>query len=197
MNDTTDHQPTYQANFPLPPQTTGTPPQHFAPPKKRRRWLHFVVHFIGYLTVFIIGLAIGGSGSGSSPASSEPGATVTVTKPAPPAATKTVPKATAAPSKPAAVWMKLATLSGSADKKSDTITTHGGKVRLRYTFKGSGVAAIYFLDEGTDLQKDGGVPEVWVTDPASDSVLLRKAAGDYYVSVTSTMRYTVTVEEQR
>jgi len=90
MNDTTDHQPHYQANFPLPPQTTGTPPQHFAPPKKRRRWLHFVVHFIGYLTVFIIGLAIGGSGDGSSPTSSEPGATVTVTKPAPPAATKTV-----------------------------------------------------------------------------------------------------------
>ncbi|SRR6266498_474879 len=87
MSNSTDHQPPHEPPTP--------PPQHFAPPKKRRRW----IHWIAYPIVGLLGLVIGGVGGGGSdtPTASTPGATITVTKSAP-AATKTAPSETTAPS---------------------------------------------------------------------------------------------------
>jgi len=94
-------------------------------------------------------------------------------------------------------------MSGSADQQSDTITLTGGKVRVTYDFVdtsgyGMVVAAIYLLDEGTDLMTDGGIPDVMISEPGAGETILRKSAGDYYIRVTAAnTSYTVTVEEQR
>jgi hypothetical protein len=112
-------------------------------------------------------------------------------------------KTTEAPKPAAKKFVKLVTLSGKADKQSDTIKTTGGKIRLSYTFtdpskSGIIVAGIYFLKEGTDLQKDGGIPEVMISEPGKDTTTLRKDAGEYYLKVTAAnTNYTVVVEEER
>jgi hypothetical protein len=97
-------------------------------------------------------------------------------------------------------WVKLVTLNGSADKSSKVITTKGGDLRLTYNFRGGDmiIGGVYLLDKGTDLMKDGGIPEVMVTERGKDSTLLYRDAGQYYVKVTAAnSRYTVTVEELR
>jgi hypothetical protein len=90
-------------------------------------------------------------------------------------------------------------LSGSANKSSDTFRLSGGKVTLTYDFKGTGtiVGAIYILEEGTDLNTDGGIPEVMVTEPGSDTTIVRKGEGDYYLQVNSTTDFTVKIEEEK
>ena len=94
-------------------------------------------------------------------------------------------------------WTQIAQLSGNADKSSDTITLTGGRVRLTYSFQGNYVVgAVYLLEEGTDLQSDGGFPVVTVSQSTSDETILRKGAGDYYLHVSSANAdYTVTLEE--
>jgi len=104
MNDRTDHQPPFQ-----PP--TQTPPQLFAPPKKRRRWVHWIV----YPIVFLTGLAIGAAGGGANTTSSTPGATVTVTATPAPGAKVTV----TAPAEPAK------TVTAQPAGPSDTIDDDG------------------------------------------------------------------------
>lgn len=97
-------------------------------------------------------------------------------------------------------WVSVMTLSGNADKSSDTIDLPGGKVRVTYEFTDTAgldmiVAGIYLLEEGTDLHKDGGIPVVMVTDEGSDETLLRKSAGSYYLHVTAAnAEYTINVE---
>ena len=63
---------------------------------------------------------------------------------------------------------------------------------------GSVVAAFYVLAEGTSLEKNGGIPEVMVTQAGSDSTILAKDAGNYYLDVSAAnCNWTVTIEEQR
>lgn len=94
----------------------------------------------------------------------------------------------------------LATLTGDANKQSDTFVLPGGKARLTYEFQdnsGQGMimAAVYVLPEGTDLQVDGGFPEVTITEPGKGETILRKDAGEYFLSVMSAnANYTVTIE---
>ena len=91
-------------------------------------------------------------------------------------------------------------LSGNANKSSDTFTLTGGKVRLSYDFQGNTaiVGGIYVLTEGTDLQTEGGIPEVMVSQAGSDSTILRKAAGDYYLQVNAAnATWTAKLEEER
>lgn len=96
-------------------------------------------------------------------------------------------------------WVRIATVKGTGDKASDTITTKGGKIRLTYTFKGDTIlGALYFLKEGTDLQKDGGIPDVTISKSGTDHTILRKGAGKYYVNVVAAnTTYTVYVAELR
>lgn len=97
-------------------------------------------------------------------------------------------------------WVHLATIKGSGTKSSDTIVTKGGKIRLIYTFKGATSVGgyVYFLDEGTDLQKDGGIPDVTVDKAGTDQTVLRKSAGKYYLDVMSAnASYTIKVAELR
>jgi hypothetical protein len=155
------------------------------PPRKRGR-----IHWLFLPLAFVAGIAIGAvTTSGSDePASSTPaGDHVT------PGAKKPGPSAKK--------WVPLSTLSGSADKSSDTITTTGGRIRLTYTFSATNdlvAAGIYFLKEGTDIQKDGAVPDVMVSAPGKDTTILRKGKGQYFLQVISSgAKYTVTVEEEK
>lgn len=94
----------------------------------------------------------------------------------------------------------IAELSGNANKSSDTFRLTGGKVTLDYDFEGNSpiVGAIYLLKEGTSLSEDGGIPEVMVSEAGSDSTIIRKSSGDYYLQVNSANAdYTVTVTEER
>lgn len=72
---------------------------------------------------------------------------------------------------------------------------------MTWKFTGGAYAmgAIYLLDEGTDLQTDGGIPVATVDETSTaDSIVLRKAAGEYFVQVAAAnAKYRVTVEEER
>jgi hypothetical protein len=186
-------------------------PQQPPPPKKRRTWLIVLLSAAGAFIVLVGGFlaAIGGAVSEVSDSIETPAPvatsvpveepTVEVTEdPGAEAAEET----TQPPAKPIAKkWVKLVTLNGSADKSSKVITTKGGDLRLTYNFRGGDslvIGGVYLLDKGTDLMKDGGIPEVMVTEPSKDSTLLYRDAGQYFVKVTAAnTRYTVTVEELR
>jgi hypothetical protein len=78
----------------------------------------------------------------------------------------------------------------------------GGDARLKYSYKsemaGMGMFAIYVVDKGTDIEKDGGIPEIMVTsENESSESALQKTAGKYYLNVTGSGNWTVTVEEMR
>ena len=107
-----------------------------------------------------------------------------------------------APAKPKR-WTKVISVSGSSDKRTDVFTLHGGKTRLTYKFTdtsgfGSIVGAIYVVAEGESLAKSGGIPEVTVSEPGSDSTFLAKDAGRYYLDISAAnARWTVTIQEYR
>lgn len=106
--------------------------------------------------------------------------------------------------KPAAKseWKTLAKLSGEANKQSDTFALKEGKTRLSYEFEDTSgmnmiIAAIYVLPEGTDLEKDGGLPEVMISEAGKDTTIIRKSPGDYYLRVlAANTKYTVKLEVQ-
>lgn len=153
------------------------------PKRKRGR-----IHWLFLPLAFILGIALGAltAPSGDAP-SSTPNEQFT------PGANKPGPSAKK--------WVPLSTLKGAADKSSDTIITTGGRIRVTYTFAATNdlvAGAIYFLKEGTDIQKDGAVPDVMVSEPGKDSTILRKAKGQYFLQVISSgATYTVTVEEEK
>ncbi|HEY5990540.1 MAG TPA: DUF732 domain-containing protein [Streptosporangiaceae bacterium] len=110
-----------------------------------------------------------------------------------PVATKSAPKH----------WTTVISVSGSSDKRTPAFTLHGDRARLRYTFTDSAgygmvVGAIYVLDEGTSLAADGGIPEVMVTDPGTDSTELAQGEGRYYLDISAAnAHWTVTIQELR
>jgi hypothetical protein len=178
------------------PFTPGFQPQWQAPkpPKKKHTGRNIFLAIVGVVVVTGIAASFSGSPSGT------PTTTETTL---PNVVTTTKAKPSGTPQAPVKRWVKLATVTGSADKTSDTITTTGGKVRISYKFTdtsgyGSIVTAVYLLNEGTDLNKDGGIPDVTTSTPGSDSIVLRKDAGPYYLKVmVANARYTVTVSEER
>ncbi|MFS0886436.1 hypothetical protein [Aeromicrobium sp. 179-A 4D2 NHS] len=168
--------------------------------KATRPWFkkkRFVIP-LALVALTIVGSALG-SGTETEPASDDKAATTKVAT-ASEAPAKPVAEKKAAP-KPK--WKKLATLSGNADKQSDTIKLTGGKVRLSYEFKDTSgmdmvVGGVYLLDEGTDLMSDGGIPEVMVSEASKDRTILRKDEGEYFLKVTAAnAQYTVVIEELR
>ena len=95
-------------------------------------------------------------------------------------------------------WVKVASLSGSAEKTGDVFALTGAPARLSYKVEGETVyTAIYVMADGTNFSTDGGIPEVTVSKVAQDSTRLVKDAGRYYLMVKAMSPYDVTVEEQR
>lgn len=97
-------------------------------------------------------------------------------------------------------WVTVVEVNGNANKNTDTFELKGGKTKITYTFSGGDVivGSIYVLKEGTDLMKQGGIPEVTVTNTGTDSTFITKSAGNYYLSIkAANTSWTVKVEEER
>jgi hypothetical protein len=205
MNNYDGHQQNFGQQQPIHPgqavPNQGQPGMPVPPKQKKpffkRTW---VIVTGSIIAVIIVISAVNGGGS---PATDNAGADVPsggVTSSDKPVAKETTKPAETKPA--AKKWVKLLTLTGSADKQSDTIKTTGGKIRITHTFKDTtsvgGIGAIYFLKEGTDLQTDGGIPEIMVSEAGKDVTTLRKGAGEYFVKISAAnFKYTVIVEEER
>lgn len=97
-------------------------------------------------------------------------------------------------------YVKVIELSGNQNKKSDSFTLQGGKQKITYDFKGGDmvIGGIYVMKEGVDKNTSGGIPEVMVQNAGADSTITRKAAGTYYLDITSAnANWTITIEEER
>lgn len=113
--------------------------------------------------------------------------------PPPPAEEKPIP----AP--PAKQWETAIELSGNTDKRSDIFELKGGKTKLTYNVSGSDMVlvTIYVLEEGSSLE-EGGIPEVMVDKPGSDTTFLTKGAGRYYLDVSGVSdNWSIKIEEER
>ena len=80
-------------------------------------------------------------------------------------------------------------LEGNSNKRSQLFYLNGGTQALGYIVVGDmfPVCSIYVLEEGVDLMRDGGFPEVMVTENVEEVELtyMYKSAGNYYVEVDS------------
>lgn len=172
---------------------------------------HKILAWIVSIVLVVVG-AIGGANSASNATSSmEPIVPVVeqpVTKPIAPEVEPeeaVAEEETAVEDKPVeaeASWQEVVSLKGKADKSSGVFELTGGEVRMSYSFKGGesmALGSIYVLTEGTDLMKDGGIPELIVDAPGSDETALHKSAGTYFLDVNAANfdGWTVTIEELR
>lgn len=101
-----------------------------------------------------------------------------------------------------ATWQEVITLDGRTDKASKVFELTGGEARMTYTFTGGedmSLGAIYLLTEGTDLMKDGGLPEAMIDGPVDEETALHKSAGKYFLDVNAANfdGWTVAIEEKR
>lgn len=101
-----------------------------------------------------------------------------------------------------ATWQEVVTLDGKSDKSRGVFELTGAETRMTYDFHGSGeigIAAVYLLTEGTDIQVDGGIPELMLTEDDSDETFLHRTAGNYYLDVSAAgfAGWSVTIEEKR
>jgi len=191
-----------------PTQPGWAPPQPpTTPPRKRHVGRNIALAVVG---LFILGGVIsainGGGTTAPSAITSAPAATEGPTSPSATTVAE-APAATAAPAtttKPAPKhWTNVISVSGSSDKRTPAFTLHDGRARLRYTFTDSAgygmvVGAVYVLAEGTSLAADGGIPEVMVSAPGSDSTELAQGPGRYYLDISAAnARWTVTIQELR
>ena len=75
-------------------------------------------------------------------------------------------------------WMEVYTFKGSGMKKSPTFELTGSEARLKYKYEsqhsGMGMFAVYIVDEGKDIMKQGGIPEVMSTEEKEESRSKRK-----------------------
>ncbi|MFB0835720.1 TM2 domain-containing protein [Arthrobacter halodurans] len=103
---------------------------------------------------------------------------------------------------PSTTWTEVATIEGRSDAASPAFELTGAEARMSYTFEGDpdmSIGSIYLLTEGTDLQADGGIPMVMLTEPESATTALHKNAGSYYLDVRAANMtgWSVTIEEKR
>lgn len=98
-------------------------------------------------------------------------------------------------------WQPVYTFKGNGMKKSPTFELTGIEARLKYKYNsdngmGMGIFAAYVVDEGKDIMKQGGIPEVMTSAENEESESsIQKSAGRYYLNINATGYWTVTVEE--
>ncbi len=99
-------------------------------------------------------------------------------------------------------WQEVIVLDGKTDKSSKVFELTGAEARMTYSFTGGedmAIGAIYLLTEGTDLMKDGELPEVMLDGPVEEETALHKSAGTYFLDVTAANfdGWSITIEEKR
>ena len=96
-------------------------------------------------------------------------------------------------------WVEVYTFKGNGMKKSPTFELFGGEARLKYNYASDnevGMFAAYVVDEGKDIMKQGGIPEVMISvEKEQSESSIQKSAGRYYLNINATGNWTVTVEE--
>lgn len=98
-------------------------------------------------------------------------------------------------------WETVYTFKGNGMKKSPVFELTGGDARLKYSYKapgglGMGMFSVYVVDEGDDIMKTGGIPEVMTQAENEDSEsAIQKGSGRYYLNVNASGNWVVTVEE--
>lgn len=99
-------------------------------------------------------------------------------------------------------WTKVYSFKGNGSKKSPVFELTGNEARIKYKYNasggGMGMFAVYVLDEGVDLMKDGGFPEI-MSDAAKEDTesSIQKSSGKYYLSVNAVGTWDVIVEENK
>jgi hypothetical protein len=95
-------------------------------------------------------------------------------------------------------YVSVMNMKTSSNKNSDTFNLSGGKQKLTYKSTGQYVVcSIYVLDEGSDLQAEGGFPIVMVAKAESGETILRKKAGQYYIAVNASNNCEIELLEER
>jgi len=100
-------------------------------------------------------------------------------------------------------WTKVYSFKGNGMKKSPVFELKGNEARVRYKYEapsglGMGMFAVYVVDEGSDIMKDGGIPEAMSSAEKEDTESsIQKSAGRYYLSVNASGLWEVTIEEMR
>jgi hypothetical protein len=100
-------------------------------------------------------------------------------------------------------WQEVYTFSGTGMKKSPIFELTGGSARLKYDYSsqnniGVGMFAAYVVDEGVEIMKQGGIPEVMTAaESESSESSLHKSKGRYYLEINATGKWTVTIEEYK
>jgi hypothetical protein len=98
-------------------------------------------------------------------------------------------------------WTEVYTFKGNGVKKSPSFELKGGETRLKYKYKsnngiGVGMFAAYVVEQGKDIMKQGGIPEVMTSAESEESESsIQKSAGRYYLNINATGNWTVIVEE--
>ena len=177
--------PAYWGAQPPPPAPAPAPRKSWP----RRHW--FLTAVIGLVALVVLGTIASAAGGGSSSTSSAPVAGA--------------PAGGGAPGK-ATTWHPVTQMTTGASKRSAPFQLAGGRARIRYTVTGGDatLVAIYVVQQGKSLAKDGGIPEVTVSPDdlkggkVSDSTELANGAGTYYLDVTNANgRVSLVVEELR
>jgi hypothetical protein len=92
-------------------------------------------------------------------------------------------------------WQVVTTLSGTTSKRGDVFELSGEKARMKYTIEGQyGYISPYIVEEGDSIQESGGFAEVSMADQPGETFIVQPA-GRYYLDVSATGNWTVTIEE--
>ncbi len=173
----------------------------YAKPEKRgpKTW-QWVVGLVGLLVLCGLVGTLSKPPSSTTPAVTPAPASSEAPAQQPTAETPAVeaPPPAPAPAPKPKSWQNVTTFSGSGKKRSPTFPLTGADARMKYEASGSGslIFSAYIVAQGDSLEKSGGFPEVMVTKSGSDSTMLAKDAGDYYLDVNSAnCDWTITIEE--
>jgi len=100
-------------------------------------------------------------------------------------------------------WTEILHFKGNGMKKSKIIHLTGSESKIVYSYKanpgaGMGVFYVYVMEAGTQLMKDGGIPEIMSTneDDQGESSF-QKDEGDYYIIVNSVGGWALSIQELR
>lgn len=107
-----------------------------------------------------------------------------------------------APSAPTAHWVEVISMKGNGSKKCKQFHLNGNEARMVYTyipeFSDMGMIAVYVVDAGREIMKDGGIPEVMSQVAAkNEESALHKSAGDYYLDMNASGSWKVSIEQMQ
>lgn len=100
-------------------------------------------------------------------------------------------------------WTEVYSFKGNGMKKSSSFELTGEDARIKYSYKGTsgmgmGMFSVYVVDQGEDIMKTGGVPEIMTSAESEESESsIQKSEGKYYLNVNASGDWSVIVEEMK